>query len=59
MFLIIQVIFILEKDDGETFEWEMKSQTEILFDSSIEHSVPKTKAKKIEFPLPSIYFLCQ
>ena len=36
------------KDDGETFEWEMKSQTGklILFDSSIEHSVPENKSKE-------------
>ena len=31
-----------------TFEWEMKSQTGklILFDSSVEHSVPENKSKE-------------
>ena len=41
-------IHFRKKDDGETFEWEMKSQTGklILFDSSIEHSVPENKSKE-------------
>ena len=49
MFLIIQVIFILEKkNDDETFEWKIKSQVGklILFDSNIEHSVPENKSKE-------------
>ena len=48
MFLIIQVIFILEKNDYETFEWKIKSQVGklILFDSNIEHSVPENKSKE-------------
>ena len=48
MFLIIHVIFILEKNDYETFEWKIKSQVGklILFDSNIEHSVPENKSKE-------------
>ena len=42
------MIFILEKNDDETFEWEIKSKagTLILFDSNIEHSVPENKSKE-------------
>ena len=41
-------IHFRKKDDDATFEWEMKSQTGklILFDSSIEHSVPENKSKE-------------
>ena len=41
-------IHFRKKDDDETFEWEMKSQTGklILFDSNIEHSVPENKSKE-------------
>ena len=41
-------IHFRKKDDDETFEWKMKSQTGklILFDSSIEHSVPENKSKE-------------
>ena len=41
-------IHFRKKDDDEIFEWEIKSQTGklILFDSSIEHSVPKNKSKE-------------
>mgnify|MGYP006261947935 CR=1 FL=1 len=49
MSLIIPVTFILEKkDDYETFEWEIKSQTGklVLFDSNIEQSVPENKSKE-------------
>ena len=41
-------IHFRKKDDDETFEWEMKSQTGklILFDSDIEHSVSENKSKE-------------
>jgi len=40
-------IHFRKKDDDETFEWEMESQTGklILFDSNIEHLVPENKSK--------------
>ena len=41
-------IYFRKKDENETFEWELKSQTGklILFDSNIEHSVPENKSKE-------------
>ena len=41
-------IYFRKKDDDETFEWEIKSQTGklVLFDSNIEQSVPKNKCKE-------------
>ena len=41
-------IHFRKKDDDETFEWEIKSQTGklILFDSNIEHSVPENKSEE-------------
>ena len=41
-------IHFRKKDDDETFEWEIKSQTGklIIFDSNIEHSVPENKSKE-------------
>ena len=41
-------IHFRKKDDDETFEWQMKSQTGklILFDSNIEHSVPENKSEE-------------
>ena len=41
-------IHFRKKIDDETFEWKMKSKTGklILFDSSIEHSVPENKSKE-------------
>ena len=41
-------IHFRKKIDDKTFEWEIKSQTGklILFDSSIEHSVPENKSKE-------------
>ena len=41
-------IHFRKKDDDETFEWEIKSQTGklVLFDSNIEQSVPKNKCKE-------------
>ena len=41
-------IHFRKKDDDETFEWEIKSQTEklIIFDSNIKHSVPENKSKE-------------
>ncbi len=41
-------IHFRKKTDNESIEWEMKAQTGklILFDSSIEHSVPENKSKE-------------
>ena len=41
-------IHFRKKIDDETFEWEIKSRTGklILFDSSIQHSVPENKSKE-------------
>ena len=41
-------IHFRKKDDDETFEWEIKSQTGklILFGSNIKHSVPENKSKE-------------
>ena len=41
-------IHFRKKDDDETFEWEIKSQTGklIIFDSNIEQSVPENKSKE-------------
>ena len=41
-------IYFRKKDDDETFEWEIKSQTGklVLFDSNIEQSVPENKSKE-------------
>ena len=41
-------IHFRKKDDDETFEWEIKSQTGklVLFDSNIEQSVPENKSKE-------------
>ena len=41
-------IYFRKNIDDKNFEWKMKSQTGklILFDSSIEHSVPENKSKE-------------
>ena len=41
-------IHFRKKDDDETFEWQMKSQTGklVLFDSNIEQSLPENKSKE-------------
>ena len=51
-------IHFRKKDDDETFEWQMKSQTGklVLFDSNIEQSVPKNKSK--EYRISIAFNLC-